>query len=121
MLVTPRCIDPLYRRAVRVSMGTVFQVPWTRIAPWPAAIATLRDHGFVVAALAPDEDAVPLDVFAREPAPRIAIVYGTEMAGLRRRTMEGAGLRVRIPMAGGVSSLNVAAASAVALWALRVR
>jgi len=122
VLVTPRCADPLYRRAVRVSMGTVFQVPWTRIDPWPAGIAALQAAGITVAALALAEGATSLDELAADPPARLALVLGTEGDGLRRGTVEGADLTVRIPMAGGVDSLNVAAASAVAMWALtRVR
>ena len=120
ILVTPRCGDPLYRRAIRVSMGTVFQVPWTRVDPWPNGIAELRDAGFTVAALALAEDAVTLDAIAAEPPERLALVLGTEGDGLTRRTIGAADLTVRIPMAGGVDSLNVAAAAAVAMWALRV-
>ena len=120
ILVTPRCADPLYRRAILVSMGTVFQVPWTRVEPWPSGIAELRDIGFVVAALALAEDAVTLDALAAEPPERLALVLGTEGDGLARRTIGAAELTVRIPMAGGVDSLNVAAAAAVAMWALRV-
>lgn len=119
VLVTPRCADPLYRRAIRVSMGTVFQVPWTRIAPWPAGVGALRTRGFTVAALALTDDAVLLDALAADPPDRLALIFGTEQAGLRPRTRATADLTVRIPMAGGVSSLNVAAAAAVALWALR--
>jgi tRNA G18 (ribose-2'-O)-methylase SpoU len=120
VLVTPRCADPLYRRSVRVSMGTVFQVPWTRVEPWPAGVDTLRAAGFTVAALALADDAVPLDVLATDPPDRLALVLGTEGDGLRRRTLAEVDLAVRIPMAGGVDSLNVAAAGAVAAWALRV-
>lgn len=119
VLVTPRCADPLYRRAVRVSMGTVFQVPWTRIDPWPAGIEELRRLGFTVAALALSADAVPLDVFAADPPDRLALVLGTEGDGLSSRTLAEVDLTVRIPMAGGVDSLNVAAAGAVSAWALR--
>jgi tRNA G18 (ribose-2'-O)-methylase SpoU len=119
VLVTPRCADPLYRRSVRVSMGTVFQVPWTRIAPWPGGLEVLRDSGFRVAAFALTDDAVSLDDLAAEPPERLAVVFGAEGDGLSRRTTAAADLVVRIPMAGGVDSLNVAAASAVALWALR--
>jgi tRNA G18 (ribose-2'-O)-methylase SpoU len=119
VLVTPRCADPLYRRSVRVSMGTVFQVPWTRIAPWPDGLATLRAAGFVVAALALADDALSLDDLAADPPARLALVLGTEGDGLGRATVAAADLTVRIPMAGGVDSLNVAAAAAVALWALR--
>ena len=121
VLVTPRCADPLYRRSIRVSMGTVFQVPWTRISPWPSGVDVLRDGGFTVAAMALSDESVSLDELASNPPDRIAVVVGTEGDGLSRRTMAAADLTVRIPMAGGVDSLNVAAASAVAMWALRVR
>ena len=125
VLVAPRCADPLYRRSVRVSMGTVFQVPWTRINAWPDP-GELRRAGFTVAALALSEDAVDLDDFAASPActapdSRVAVVLGTEGDGLAARTIAAADAVVRIPMAGGVDSLNVAAAAAVAFWALRVR
>jgi tRNA G18 (ribose-2'-O)-methylase SpoU len=119
VLVTPRCADPLYRRAVRVSMGTVFQVPWTRIDSWPMGLKVLRDNGFTVAAFALTDDATSLDDLAADPPERLAVIFGTEGDGLSRRAVEGADLVVKIPMAGGVDSLNVAAASAVALWALR--
>ncbi|HLV55899.1 MAG TPA: RNA methyltransferase [Actinotalea caeni] len=119
VLVTPRCADPLYRRSVRVSMGTVFQVPWTRIDPWPGGVETLRDAGFTVAALALADHAVTLDDVAADPPERLAWVLGTEGDGLTRGAVEAADLVVRIPMAGGVDSLNVAAAAAVAFWATR--
>jgi tRNA G18 (ribose-2'-O)-methylase SpoU len=121
VLITPRCADPLYRRAVRVSMGTVFQVPWTRIEPWPAGVAALRAAGFTVAALALDPGAMTLDELVADPPARLALVLGTEGDGLRPATVAAADLVVRIPMAGGVDSLNVAAASAVAFWATRPR
>ena len=120
-LVTPRCADPLYRRSVRVSMGTVFQVPWTRIDPWPAGINLLRDAGYVVAALALDDDAITLDELAADPPAKLALVVGTEGDGLRARTIDSADEVVRIPMGRGVDSLNVASALAVALWATRRR
>lgn len=119
VLVTPRCADPLYRRAVRVSMGTVFQVPWTRIDPWPAGIESLRSAGFVTAALALADDAVTLDELAAGLPERLALVLGTEGDGLAPATLAGVDVVVRIPMAGGVDSLNVAAAAAVAFWATR--
>jgi tRNA G18 (ribose-2'-O)-methylase SpoU len=119
VLVTPRCADPLYRRAVRVSMGTVFQVPWTRIDPWPGSVATLQGCGFTVATLALADDAVSLDALAADPPERLALVLGTEGDGLSHHTIAAADLTVTIPMAGGVDSLNVAAAGAVAAWALR--
>ena len=119
VLVTPRCADPLYRRSVRVSMGTVFQVPWTRIDPWPDGVKSLQAMGFTVAALALADDAVTLDELASDPPDRLAIVLGTEGHGLSDRTVSSCDVVVRIPMSGGVDSLNVAAASAVAFWALR--
>jgi tRNA G18 (ribose-2'-O)-methylase SpoU len=121
VLVTPRCADPLYRRAVRVSMGTVFQVPWTRIDPWPQSVAFLQELGFTVGAMALRDDAVSLDALAADPPERLALVLGTEGDGLAPATVAAADLAVRIPMRGGVDSLNVAAATAVAVWALRVR
>jgi tRNA G18 (ribose-2'-O)-methylase SpoU len=121
VLVTPRCADPLYRRSVRVSMGTVFQVPWTRVDPWPGGIDLLREAGFVTAALALSDDSVSLDALEAGPPERLALVLGAEGDGLKPATIAAADLTVRIPMAGGVDSLNVAAAGAVAFWATRVR
>jgi tRNA G18 (ribose-2'-O)-methylase SpoU len=121
VLVTPRCADPLYRRSVRVSMGTVFQVPWTRVDPWPDGIALLRDAGFVTAALALSDDSISLDALEADPPERLALVLGAEGDGLKPATIAAADVTVRIPMAGGVDSLNVAAAAAVAFWATRVR
>lgn len=119
VLVSPRCADPLYRRSVRVSMGTVFQVPWTRLPEWREAGAMLHDAGFSLAALALAEGAVGLDEFAAARPDRVALLLGAEGDGLSRRALAVADTVVTIPMAGGVDSLNVAAASAVALWALR--
>ena len=119
VLVTPRCADPLYRRSVRVSMGTVFQVPWTRIDPWPDGIAVLREAGFVTAALALSDDSISLDELVADPPERLALVLGAEGHGLKPVTVAESDLVVRIPMAGGVDSLNVASAAAVAFWATR--
>ena len=126
VLVTPTCCDPLYRRAVRVSMGTVFQVPWTRIGSepcdWPGAgLALLSSCGFKTAAFALSDDSVSLDDERLAAEERLAMVFGTEGDGLARSTIARCDYTVRIPMANGVDSLNVAAASAVAFWALRVR
>lgn len=121
VLVTPHCADPLYRRAIRVSMGTVFQVPWTRLDRWPRGVEDLKAAGFTVAALALSDDAVGLDELAADPPERLALVLGTEGDGLARRTLGQVDLTVTIPMAGGVDSLNVAAAGAVAAWELRLR
>jgi|SRR5450631_50998 len=119
VLITPRCADPLYRRAVRVSMGAVFQVPWTRLDGWPGSLKVLRDNGFTVAALALADGATSLDDLVPALPQRLAMVLGTEGDGLSRRAVRDADLVVRIPMAPGVDSLNVAAAGAVAMWALR--
>lgn len=118
VLVSPRCADPLYRRSVRVSMGTVFQVPWTRLPEWPVARGILHEAGFHLAALALADGAVPLDEFAAARPERVALMLGAEGDGLSRRALEAADTVVTIPMFGGVDSLNVAAASAVALWSL---
>jgi tRNA G18 (ribose-2'-O)-methylase SpoU len=119
VLVSPRCADPLYRRAVRVSMGTVFQVPWARLEPWPDGLERLSEAGFVVAALALGARSISLDELAARLPERLALVLGTEGDGLSDLALAQAALTVRIPMAGGVDSLNVAAAAAVALWATR--
>lgn len=119
VLVTPRCADPLYRRSVRVSMGTVFQVPWTRLPVWPEGADELRARGFTVAALALTDEAVGLDEIVLPE--RTALVLGTEGDGISARGLASADCHVRIPMAGGVDSLNVAAAAAVAIWELSRR
>lgn len=119
VLITPRCADPYYRRSVRVSMGTVLQIPWTRIDEWPRGADQLHDAGFVIAALALDDGAVDLGEFARHPPDRVALLLGTEGDGLSRPALDSADTVITIPMSRGVDSLNVAAASAVALWALR--
>lgn len=115
-LLTPRCADPLYRRAIKTSMGAVFALPWTRIEWWDG-VTLLRARGFTVAALTPAADATPLEDLAPGPA-RLAIALGAEGPGLSRRWLDEADVRVRIPMREGVDSLNVAAAAAIALHAL---
>lgn len=120
VLVTPRCADPLYRRSVRVSMGTVLQVPWTRLPEWPRGAEELRAEGFHIAALALTPAALSLDEFAANAPSRIALVLGAEGDGLSRVALALADSIVTIPMQHGVDSLNVASASAVALYALRV-
>ena len=119
VLITPRCADPLYRRSVRVSMGTVLQVPWTRLPEWDEAVPLLHEAGFHLAALALADNAVSLDDFAIDPPERLAIVLGAEGDGLSRQALGVADTVVTIPMLHGVDSLNVASASAVALYALR--
>lgn len=121
VLVTPRCADPLYRRSVRVSMGTVLQVPWTRLPEWPEGAEILTSAGFHLAALALAHGAVELDDFAKTPPGKLALLLGAEGDGLSRAALAHADTVVTIPMLHGVDSLNVASASAVALWALRVR
>ncbi len=126
VLVTPTCCDPLYRRAVRVSMGTVFQVPWTRIgetpADWPGAgIELLHQLGFKTAAMALSDNSVSIDDEALRAEEKLAIILGTEGDGLSSQTIADCDYTVKIPMSHEVDSLNVAAASAVAFWELRLR
>ena len=126
VLVTPTCCDPLYRRAVRVSMGTVFQIPWTRIgatpAQWPEeGMEQLRRLGFKTAAMALREDSVSIEDPRLTAEDKLAIILGTEGDGLAASTIAQCDYTVRIPMSHGVDSLNVAAASAVAFWQLRAR
>ena len=125
VLVTPSCHDPLFRRAARVSMGTVFQVPWTRIGSvqsWAGeGIPLLHDLGFKVAAMALSDESISLDDEALRSCEKLAIVLGTEGEGLSQATIDASDYTVKIPMAHDVDSLNVAAASAVAFWELRVR
>lgn len=113
VLVTPTCADPLYRRSVRVSMGTVFALPWTRTQRWDSDLA-----GFTTVALTPAPDAVDLVTLAARPMSRAALVVGSEGPGLSPQDQARADMRVRIPMAAEVDSLNVAAAVAVAVYAL---
>ncbi|MDN5894091.1 MAG: RNA methyltransferase, partial [Nocardioides sp.] len=120
VLVTPQCADPLYRRSIRVSMGTVFQVPWTRLEVWPReGVDLLHQAGFDVLALALSEGAVALDRVGLGPDRKIAVVLGAEGHGLKPATLRTVDEHVVIPMAGGVDSLNVAAASAVVFWQRR--
>lgn len=126
VLITPDSTDPLYRRCVRVSMGTVFQVPWTHIgteaAEWPeTGLARLRALGFKTAAMALRDDSVSIDDPALLAEEKLAVVLGTEGDGLGATTIAACDYTVRIPMSHGVDSLNVAAASAVAFWELRAR
>ncbi len=136
ILVTPKCSDPLYRRAIRVSMGTVLQVPWTRVPGWepdhapatgvgalkgsgaPGLKALLHASGFHIAALALTPDAVDLRQFATSARDRVALVLGTEGEGLTDAAIASADTVVHIPMRHGIDSLNVAATAAVAMWAL---
>ena len=126
VLIDPTCCDPLHRRAVRVSMGTVFQVPWARIGEKPATmagegIALLRSHGFKTAAMALNDSAVSIDDPQLAAEEKLAVVLGTEGDGLPAATIDACDYCVMIPMSHGVDSLNVAAASAVAFWQLGKR
>ena len=126
VLVSPTCCDPLNRRAVRVSMGTVFQIPWTRIgetpAEWPQpGIERLHKLGFKTAAMALSDDSVSIDDPVLGAEEKLAIVLGTEGDGLSHKTISDCDYTVMIPMSHGVDSMNVAAASAVAFWQLRIK
>ena len=126
VLVTPSCCDPLCRRAVRVSMGTILQVPWTRIGEVPSdwsegGTDRLRGLGFKTAAMALSDNSVSIDDPALKAEEKLAIVLGAEGDGLAKETIASCDYTVKIPMSHGVDSLNVAAAGAVAFWELRVR
>lgn len=136
VLVTPSCGDPLYRRAARVSMGTVFQIPWTRIGGddkhyWPfAGMQELHDLGFTTVAMALENDSISLEELVRrlnnaddekDHIDKLALIFGTEGDGLSHHTISRADLTVKIPMSHGVDSLNVAASSAVAFYSTAVR
>ncbi len=119
VLVTPQCADPLYRRSIRVSMGTVFQVPWTRLEEWPADIQQLKEAGYVVAGMTLGRGAITLDQLVAEEHESLALMFGSEGHGLTPQTDRLLDRRVTIPMMNGVDSLNVAASSAVAFYARR--
>ena len=122
VLLTPACSDPLYRRAIRVSMGTVFQIPWTYIGEkavdWPNDMGQLRQMGFQTVAMALREDSLGIDDKRLHAVDKLAILLGTEGEGLADETLAQYDYTVRIPMSHGVDSLNVAAASAVAFYEL---
>lgn len=126
VLVSPACYDPLYRRAIRVSMGTVFQIPWARIGTNPHSWALeglplLKSLGFTTAAMALCDNSIPLDDPCLKTCGPLALIFGTEGDGLSHTTLSTCDYTVRIPMKHGVDSLNVAASSAVAFWELRKR
>jgi tRNA G18 (ribose-2'-O)-methylase SpoU len=116
VLLSPRCADPLYRRAVKVSMGAVFSLPYTRAGDWRGAVSGLRERGFRVLALTPDPAALPISEI--RPDGRLALLIGSEGDGLSARWLAAADVAVRIPMSRGVDSLNVAAAAAIACYLL---
>ncbi len=120
VLLTPGCSDPLYRRSARVSMGTVFQIPWTFTGDWPGeGMAQLSRLGFKTAAMALSDDSVSIDDRRLMAEERLAVILGSEGDGLTETTIARCDYTVKIPMYHGVDSLNVAAASAVAFWQLR--
>ncbi len=122
VLLTPGCTDPLYRRCARVSMGTVFQVPWAYMPQWPQrGTGCLTEFGFQTAAMALTDDSIAIDAPVLRTAEKLAVILGTEGDGLAPGTIAGCDYTVKIPMYHGVDSLNVAAASAVAFWELRSR
>jgi tRNA G18 (ribose-2'-O)-methylase SpoU len=118
VLLSPSCADPLYRRSVRVSMGEVFAVPYATLAPWPAGLGRIREAGFSLLALTPAADAVPIQRLDAASRARPALLLGAEGPGLSPAALAASDARVVIPMRGGVDSLNVAAAAAVACWEL---
>jgi tRNA G18 (ribose-2'-O)-methylase SpoU len=118
VLLSPRCCDPLYRKAVRVSIGAVLRLPYARAKQWPADLLALRAGGYAIVALDPNDGAQALDDFSVRAPRKLALVVGTEADGLSREVLELADARVRIPMAIGVDSLNVATAAAIAIQRL---
>lgn len=120
VLLSPSCADPLYRRSVRVSMGEVFAIPSARFASWPGGLAELTSSGFELLALTPDASATPIDELRVSDGAKLALLLGAEGPGLSAPALRAA-RAVRIPMSNGVDSLNVAAAAAVACYALRSR
>ncbi|MFE2547877.1 TrmH family RNA methyltransferase [Streptomyces sp. NPDC059355] len=119
ILLSPDCADPLYRRAIKVSMGSVFSVPYARLDQWPADLEKVREAGYRILAMTPSPKATPLDQVPPERFERSAIMLGSEGHGLSTYALRAADEWVRIPMAEGIDSLNVAAASAVAFYATR--
>ena len=120
VLLTPACSDPLYRRSIRVSMGTVFQIPWTYLeCSSPDYVSYLKSKGFCTAAMALRDDTLSVDDNKLKEQDKTAIILGTEGEGLKAETISACDYTVKIPMFNGVDSLNVAAASAVAFWELR--
>lgn len=117
VLLDPTTADPLYRRSVRVSLGHVLRVPWTRLPSLRDGLAVVREHGLALVALTPAGDAEPIDALGRDPG-RVALLLGAEGPGLTRAALEAADRRVRIPLAPGVDSLNVATAAAIAFHRL---
>lgn len=122
VVLGPHCCDPLYRKAIRTSMGAALRVPFLHAGAWPGALGALRRAGFTVVALTPRADAVSIEEFLREGQPaRLALLAGSEGAGLSAEALAAADVRMRIPMASGVDSLNVATAVGIALYRMERR
>ncbi|GAA2548578.1 tRNA G18 (ribose-2'-O)-methylase SpoU [Neomicrococcus aestuarii] len=119
VLISPQCADPLYRRSIRVSMGTVFQIPWARVQEWPEGLEKLKEAGFFLAGMSLGEDSITLDQLIAKRSSKLALIFGTEGDGLTTETDRLLDARVTIPMMNGVDSLNVAASSAVAFYMTR--
>ena len=123
VLLSPTCCDPLYRKAIRTSMGAALRLNFARVEPWPAGLASLRAEGFTIVALSPREPSTPLDAYvagrrfvtARSCPPRVALLVGTEGAGLSDAAEHEADVRVRIPIRPDVDSLNLGVATGIAL------
>jgi tRNA G18 (ribose-2'-O)-methylase SpoU len=118
LVLSPSSADPLYRRSVRVSMGAVFAVPYARAESWPGVLDDIANAAFTRVALTPAEDAVDLDEMRDRHGERLAVLFGSEGPGLTTSALDRSDVRVRIPMSGGVDSLNVATAAAVAFYVL---
>jgi tRNA G18 (ribose-2'-O)-methylase SpoU len=120
VLISPTCCDPLYRKAIRTSMAATLRLPFARVERWPGGLERLRASGFMLVALTPRDPSITLDQFTDAPRPaRIALLIGTEGPGLTRAAESEADVRVRIPIAPGVDSLNLAVAAGIALYRLR--
>ncbi|WP_141361374.1 TrmH family RNA methyltransferase [Glutamicibacter uratoxydans] len=118
VLITPKCVDPWYRRSARVSMGTVFDLPWVRLNSWPEDLATLKSHGYRMLAMELTDDAVPLSDVEISAGEKVAMILGNEGRGVTSAALEAVDQTVIIPMYRNVDSLNVGAASAIAFWHL---
>jgi len=116
VVLSPTCADPLYRRAVRVSMGEVFAIPYAKVDDWPKALSAIRDAGFTILAMTPAPDAIPLQRLSPAQRERPALLFGAEGPGLSRQALQSSDLRVAIPMHNNVDSLNVATSAAIVFW-----
>lgn len=116
VVLSPTCADPLYRRAVRVSMGEVFAIPYAKVEDWPKALSAVRDAGFTILAMTPAPDAVPLHRLSDADRERPALLFGAEGPGLSPHALQASDIRVAIPMHNNVDSLNVATCAAIAFW-----